>query len=255
MRLATASGEVADRLVTAIALGEYLPGHRLPSERKLAAAMGVSRPAVREALARLGGSGIVEIRRGRSGGAFVRTSWGAASADAIRHALVPRWNEFEQLLDLRSLIDDIVGRVAAERSTPTQQKEMGAALKKYRNAANPAEEQIADAAFHSAILASTGNPQLFQLSRSLLAGTSLAIPFEPWPPEQGVDRAGFLRALADHEAIYDAICNHDAEQAGQLSRRHFEITAETFRDVLARAQSDPQEDQPQRDVSASDRPE
>lgn len=238
VRLATASGEVADRIVTAIALGEYLPGHRLPPERKLAAAMGVSRPSVREALARLDGSGILDIRRGRSGGAYVRSRWGAASAGAIRNALLPRWHEFEQLLDLRSLIDDIVGRVAAERATPEQRKKIGRALERYRQATDPADEQAADAAFHGAILAATGNPQLGQLSRSLLAGTSIAIPFEPWPPEDGLDRAGYLRALSDHEAIYQAIRDRDQDKAGRLSRSHFQITAEAFRDVLARAQDE-----------------
>lgn len=237
VRLATASGEVADRLMTAIALAEYLPGHRLPSERELAAAMGVSRPSVREALARLDGSGVVEIRRGRAGGAYVRTRWSKSSADAIRRVLLPRWNEFEQLLDLRSLVDDIVGRVAAERATPEQLRRIEGALDAYRVAGDPAAEQLADAAFHGAILTATGNPQLYQLSRSLQAGTSIAIPLEPWPLEDGPRRGRYLHALADHEAIYGAIHSHDAELAGKLSREHFQITATAFRDVLAEAQA------------------
>ncbi|WP_413783438.1 winged helix-turn-helix domain-containing protein, partial [Mycolicibacterium obuense] len=45
--------EVTDRLVTAIAIGEYLPGARLPGERDLAAYLGAGRMTVRAALARL----------------------------------------------------------------------------------------------------------------------------------------------------------------------------------------------------------
>ena len=45
--------EITDRLITAIAIGEYLPGARLPVERDLAASLGAGRMTVRAALARL----------------------------------------------------------------------------------------------------------------------------------------------------------------------------------------------------------
>ena len=68
-----AAGELlADRIMTAIALGEFTPGQRLPAERELAAQLGVSRTTVRDALARVVTTGLLEVRRGRSGGAFVR---------------------------------------------------------------------------------------------------------------------------------------------------------------------------------------
>src|SRR6185436_18338882 len=52
--------EITDRLVTAIAIGEYLPGARLPVERDLAAALGAGRMTVRAALARLLERGLIE---------------------------------------------------------------------------------------------------------------------------------------------------------------------------------------------------
>src|SRR5204862_5967386 len=64
-------------LVTAIALGEYLPGERLPSERDLAALIGVSRSTIREASGRLLAAGLVDVRRGRQGGIYVRARWTA----------------------------------------------------------------------------------------------------------------------------------------------------------------------------------
>lgn len=67
--------EITDRLVTAIALGEYLPGARLPAERDLAAALKVGRMTVRAALARLVDRGLVETRRGRGGGSYVLQQW------------------------------------------------------------------------------------------------------------------------------------------------------------------------------------
>ena len=78
--------EVEDRLVTAVAVGEYLPGSRLPPERELAALLGVARVTVRGALARLVDRGLLETRRGRGGGTFVRTQWPESSSDAFRAA-------------------------------------------------------------------------------------------------------------------------------------------------------------------------
>src|SRR6195952_4778562 len=76
--------EITDRLVTAIAIGEYLPGARLPVERELATALGVGRMTVRAALARLVERGLLETRRGRGGGAYVVDHWAPASPDAVR---------------------------------------------------------------------------------------------------------------------------------------------------------------------------
>ena len=62
------TGEViAERFVTAIALGQFVPGQRLPAERDLAAMLEVSRTTVREALQRLQAAGYVTARRGRGG--------------------------------------------------------------------------------------------------------------------------------------------------------------------------------------------
>lgn len=60
---------VAHRLVEAIAAGRYPVGERLPAERELAIAFGVSRPTVREAIIALEVQGLVEVRLGS--GAYV----------------------------------------------------------------------------------------------------------------------------------------------------------------------------------------
>ncbi len=44
------SGDVFDQIITDVLSGEMAPGDQLPSERRLAEVLGVSRPAVREAL-------------------------------------------------------------------------------------------------------------------------------------------------------------------------------------------------------------
>ena len=59
-----AAQQIADRVVTAIALGEFVEGQRLPAERELARMLGTARPTIREALQRLESQGFVAIHRG-----------------------------------------------------------------------------------------------------------------------------------------------------------------------------------------------
>ena len=96
--LRTAGERIAERLVTAIALGEFVPGQRLPAERDLAAMLEVSRTTVREALQRLQAAGYVTARRGRGGGTFVQTGQGADSDEMIRRTLLPAWEELTEIL-------------------------------------------------------------------------------------------------------------------------------------------------------------
>ena len=72
--------DVVDRLVTALGLGVYVDGQQLPTERELAAMLGVSRTSVRDALKQLTDRGYLEVRRGRNGGYFVLVDWGPDSA-------------------------------------------------------------------------------------------------------------------------------------------------------------------------------
>lgn len=230
VRVHTAVDEVADRLITAVAIGEYLPGDRLPAERELAAVLGVGRSTVREAMGRLLAAGVVDIRRGRQGGAYVRESWTPASAQAVRRTLLPRWPELEQLFDLRCLVEGMVARVAAQRRRDSDIERMNVALASFAAAGSPQEKHAADIAIHHAVLEATQNPQIAGLSRDLLARVGLGIPIEPYDSEPAVYR----RALAEHTALCEAIAAGEVERAGGIAQAHFTITNEGLREVLSR---------------------
>ena len=86
------SEAIVDQIKTLIRTNRLRPGDRLPSERELCERMGVSRVTVREALRILEAGGLVEIRVGARGGAFVTTPsserLGAGLADLINLAPV-----------------------------------------------------------------------------------------------------------------------------------------------------------------------
>ncbi|MGB0963371.1 MAG: FadR/GntR family transcriptional regulator, partial [Mycobacterium sp.] len=56
--------DVFEQIVAEVLSGEMQPGQTLPSERRLAEVLGVSRPAVREAIKRVSAAGLVEVRQG-----------------------------------------------------------------------------------------------------------------------------------------------------------------------------------------------
>ena len=131
VKLRSGAEHVADRLVTAIALGEFVPGQRLPSERELASTLEVSRTTIREAIQRLAALGFVEVRRGRTGGAYVLEGMGPGATEMIRRTLLPEWHNLEDLFDFRQLIEPLIARAAADRRTPKDADAIRTALDGY----------------------------------------------------------------------------------------------------------------------------
>src|SRR5512139_4292250 len=80
--------EVFDQILSDVVDGELAPGEALPSERRLAEVLGVSRPAVREALQRMAQTRLVEVRHG--GSTTVRDFRRHAGLDLLPRLLVRR---------------------------------------------------------------------------------------------------------------------------------------------------------------------
>ncbi len=232
VRVSTAVDEVVDRLVTAMALGEFVPGQRLPAERELARLLGVSRSTVTEALGRLRAAGVVEVRRGRTGGSFVQESWNELSAAAVSRTLVPRRSELEQLCDLRCRWEEVVARTAAERRTKKQAKVLGLALVAFEQARSQEEQHAADIALHDGVLEAARNAQMAVLSRDLLAKVAVGTPIEPF------ERRFYRRALTEHTSLVEAVVDGRVDDAGAIARKHFTMSARTLRAVMERAAPD-----------------
>jgi len=229
VKLRSGGEHVADRLVTAIALGEFVTGQRLPSERDLAATLGVSRTTVREAIQRLAALGYVDVRRGRTGGAYVLEGMGPEATEMIRRTLLPEWSNLEALLDLRQLIEPLIARTAASRIAPADTGAIRDALRRYVDAGDDREaSRAADAAVHTTIANATGNPYLAGLSGQIRRQISLGFGAEPYSREI---RA---RAVKDHTALTEAVIAGKATTAGRIAERHFRLTETVLRDLVTR---------------------
>jgi len=114
---ARAADEIARQIRELVASGQIKPGDRLPSERDLAQRLHVSRNTLREALRALEHAGMIEMRKGAAGGAFVLPGDSGAIVTGLKDlyhlgAITP-----QQLTDARIWLSDVVVRVACQRAT------------------------------------------------------------------------------------------------------------------------------------------
>lgn len=112
--------DVFDQIVAEVLSGEMQPGQTLPSERRLAEMLGVSRPAVREALKRVSAAGLVEVRQGDA--TTVRDFRRHAGLDLLPRLLL-RGGELDagvalSILEARLHNGPKVAELAAQRHRP-----------------------------------------------------------------------------------------------------------------------------------------
>jgi DNA-binding FadR family transcriptional regulator len=112
--------EVFDQVLAEVVDGGIEAGDSLPSERRLAEVLGVSRPAVREALQRMAQTRLVEVRQG--GATTVRDFKRSAGLDLLPRLLVRRGQldlaVARSVLEARLVIGPGVAALAAERGGP-----------------------------------------------------------------------------------------------------------------------------------------
>ncbi len=222
--------DVVDRLVTAVALGLYVTNQQLPTERDLAAMLGVSRSSVREALKQLTDTGYLEVRRGRNGGYFVLANWGPASAAHVRRHLVAHWSDFEHIFDARTLMEPLIARTAAQRRTPEDVQAMATALQAYLVASDHDASRRADAALHLAIAEATKNPIMVAISVDLRAKVSLNLGAEPYT--DGVRQTAILQ----HQELVCAVTEGRADDAADIAGQHFTLSEALIRALVQRAE-------------------
>lgn len=112
--------DVFEQILAGVLSGEMQPGEALPSERRLAEVLGVSRPAVREALKRVAAAGLVEVRQGDA--TTVRDFRRHAGLDLLPKLLL-RAGELDvsvarSILEARLHNGPKVAELAAERRSP-----------------------------------------------------------------------------------------------------------------------------------------
>jgi GntR family transcriptional repressor for pyruvate dehydrogenase complex len=210
---------VTARLVDAITVGLLADTERLPSEAELAQRFGVSTVTVREALVALRQRGLVETRRGRGGGSFVRSP---------AHPATPTWQESLRAVSLSELRDigdhyaaiaGAAARLAADRSSAEDIERLELATEDMR-VATGVEVARAERQFHLEVAAAAQSPRLTQEELRLQAECGGLL----WLPPHPV-------AVAEHQAIVAAIAAGDGPEARRLTEEHVDDAIARLADV------------------------
>ena len=189
---------------------ELAPGSRV-SEKNLADEMGLSRTPVREALIELARGGIVEIYPQR--GSMVAL---------IDYSLV------EEARIMRSVMENAVVRLVCEMAKPEDILKLGENLKLqefYLDSTDAGRLMELDDDFHKLLF------DIAQKSQSYLLMQNLTLHFDR-VRNMALSAVKELKIVQDHQAIVEAIRQHDAERAGELMEIHlsrYKIDEEAIR--------------------------
>ncbi|HEV8338851.1 MAG TPA: FadR/GntR family transcriptional regulator [bacterium] len=211
--------EVAAQIQRQIADGALRPGDRLPAERELAEAFGVSRSSVRDAIRVLELAGLVVPRQGE--GTVVRELTMESLVSPLASVLGTRKDLLADLLEARRLIEPGVASRAAVQASEEDLEALGAILG--RQAEEIAHGRLGveeDSAFHYRLATAARNQVILKVIDVLMdllqeaRARSLQVRGRP------------RRSLHGHRRILAAVRRRDAEGAGEAMEQHLKEIGE-----------------------------
>ena len=227
VRQARASGEIVTQIERAIFDGDLKSGDRLESERELAERFSVSRITVRDALRVLEARGLVHVKVGASGGAFVTETNADQVAESISTMILLRKMTLSGVAEARTIVETATSELAAERADDRAIERIEQSVEKGRAVVREqAPHTQASMDFHVAVADASGNELL---KATVAAYRDLLI--QTLHDMRDVRSARATQKA--HEDILDAIRSHDPEAARSLMLAHLQDFEKRLRRWLA----------------------
>ena len=208
--------QVRAQLAEAIKNGLYPVGAKLPSERELTEALGVSRVSIREGLRSLEAVGLIEVRHGN--GYFVTATVRRPSDDVIKWFGEHRAEVMDMML-VRGALDELAAAEAAARADRDHLESIRVAHDTFVAAVAADERELdvlagLDIAFHLAIAEASNSSLLIDLLGELHQHLREArsVGFTP--------DGRLNQSVTEHQAIFDAIAGGDAPAARAAAGLH-----------------------------------
>ena len=213
------AGSLPDRIYArvgeAILRGDFAPHNKLPTEAALSAQFGVSRPTVREALARLRSDGIIDSRRG-AGSTVIR----APGTPVVVATPVKSLADIERYYAFRSCVEMGAAAGAAEFRDADDLEALQQAFEALNNAMEGGESGAdEDVRFHLAIAQASHNPFFVTTIDTTVAPIRQFIELA----RNATDKKSLARVRttqAEHQAIVDAIVRRSPGDAAEAIRIH-----------------------------------
>jgi GntR family transcriptional repressor for pyruvate dehydrogenase complex len=223
------SDQVFDQLLDEVVDGELPAGEPLPSERRLAEVLGISRPAVREALQRIAQTGLVEVRQG--GATLVRDFRRAAGLDLLPRLLV-RGGQLDtsigrSVLEARAEVGPGIAALAAERGGPALATDLDAVTETMSTTTGAVDWQVLALDYWD-LLVDGADSMVFRLMFN-----SLRAAYEPALPALAALLAGEVGQVEPYRLLTAAIRSGDTATARAAAARVLTPTADTLLGAFA----------------------
>lgn len=206
--------DVFDQIVAEVLSGDMRPGDALPSERRLADVLGVSRPAVREAIKRLTEAGLVEVRQGDA--TTVRDFRRHAGLDLLPRLLIRSGavdvTVVRSILETRLHNGPKIAELAARRRGPELPDLLDGALAAISGEDDPVEQQRHALTFWDHVV-DGADSIAFRLMYNTLRAT-----YEPALPALTAMMADEVGRPAAYRSVADAIRAGDPAAAERAAR-------------------------------------
>jgi GntR family transcriptional repressor for pyruvate dehydrogenase complex len=208
---------IIERIRTAILAGKLQPGDRLPTEKELGEQFQVSRQTIRESLRALEHVGLITLRKGSGGGAFIKAVDAEIVVQNLANYLYFKNLTIVDLSEMRILLEPHAARRAAQRATAADLQRLAALNEQTRRAIDRCDRNLVTASeieFHRLIAGQTGNPIL------LLLLDFVETLLEDFKRILQPDQAFMEAVLASHESILQAIGDRDEKRAAEQMLDH-----------------------------------
>lgn len=212
---------VLQHIEAAVLDGRLTIGSTLPAERELAASLGVSRAAVREAIRALEAQGVLStsVGAGAAGGTKVTPSQSAALTRMLRLHVALADFPVHEVVELRVVLERLSVTLAVACITGAELAQLGDVLYAMEEPAISMEDfNELDTRFHVLVAEAARNRLVTDLT--VAVRESLRLPILDASREM-VDYPGFRGELLEHHReIYDAMVGRDSALAADLLESH-----------------------------------
>jgi DNA-binding FadR family transcriptional regulator len=212
--------DVALQIEEAIIAGDFKPGDKLPPERELEEILGASRGTIRLSLRILEQNGLLEIRTGTQGGAFVREITPELITKSITSLIRFNYVSLDHIAHFRENIEGtLIARLAVVNAEPDDVRELKAMLDRLIEISQkedmdwPAFDSL-EHQMHVFLGRMTKNPLFEALSATIMQSISNFASY--------IDRTKTVmkEVINDWEEIIGSLENKGAEETTQLIRTH-----------------------------------
>ncbi|MFG2640743.1 FadR/GntR family transcriptional regulator [Streptomyces sp. NPDC048370] len=222
----TVTQRAIEEIKAMIAEGRLHPGERLPTERDLAAQLGLSRSSMREAVRALTAMGVLEARHG-SGIYVTRLEAGDLLETFGVVADLSRGERLVELLEVRRVLESTATALAAARIDTDGLAEVAKHLEAMNGTDDPEQILAHDLEFHRVVNAASGNETMAAILEGLSSRTFRARVWRGHVEEGALDRT-----RREHARIHRALLARDPEAARAAAAAHVGEVEEWLRTQL-----------------------